>query len=74
MRRDAESHADEDKRKKELADVRNEADTTVWQVEKMLKEAGDKMSEGDKAPVQSADRAGQARRRAATTWTRSARR
>ena len=62
MRRDAESHADEDKRKKELADVRNEADTTVWQVEKMLKEHGDKLSETDRAPVQAAiDRVKQTR-------------
>ena len=62
MRRDAESHADEDKRKKELAEVRNEADTTVWQVEKLLKESGDKLSESDRAPVQSAiDRVKQTR-------------
>jgi molecular chaperone DnaK len=62
MRRDAESHADEDKRKKELADVRNEADSTAWQVEKMLKENGDKLSEGDRAPVQAAiDRVKQTR-------------
>jgi molecular chaperone DnaK len=62
MRRDAEAHADEDKRKKELAEVRNEADTTVWQVEKLLKESGDKLSESDRAPVQSAiDRVKQTR-------------
>jgi molecular chaperone DnaK len=54
MRRDAESHADEDKRKKELADVRNEADSSVWQVERLLKEHGDKLSESDRAPVQAA--------------------
>src|SRR6516165_5059836 len=61
MRRDAESHADEDKRKKELAEVRNEADTTVWQVEKLLKEHGDKLSDADRAPVQAAiDRVKQA--------------
>jgi molecular chaperone DnaK len=54
MRREADSHADEDKRKKELADVRNEADTTIWQVEKLLQEQGAKMSEADKAPVQAA--------------------
>jgi molecular chaperone DnaK len=61
MRRDAESHADEDKHKKELADARNEADSTVWQVEKLLKDHGDKLSEGDRAPVQAAvDRVKQA--------------
>ncbi len=62
MRRDAESHADEDKRKKELAEVRNEADSTVWQVEKLLKEQGDKLPESDRAPVQAAiDRVKQTR-------------
>src|SRR5205823_3202267 len=54
MKRDAESHADDDRQKRELADVRNEADQTIWMVEKAMKEAGDKMSEGDKAPVNAA--------------------
>jgi len=54
MRRDAESHADEDKNKKELADARNEADTTIWQVEKLMKEHADKLSDSDKAPLNSA--------------------
>jgi molecular chaperone DnaK len=54
MRRDAEAHAEEDKRKRELADLRNEADQTIWTVEKTLKESGDKIPEGDKAPIQSA--------------------
>src|SRR6516165_3727474 len=42
MRRDADAHADEDKRKRELADLRNEADQTVWMVEKTLNENGHK--------------------------------
>jgi molecular chaperone DnaK len=54
MRREAESNADSDKHKRELADVRNEADNTIWQIEKMMKEAGDKLAAGDKAPVASA--------------------
>jgi molecular chaperone DnaK len=54
MRRDAESHADEDKNKKELAEIRNEADATIWQVEKLMKENESKLSEGDRAPVQAA--------------------
>ena len=54
MRRDAESHADEDKKKKELADVRNEADQTIWQVEKLMKENSSKLSDSDKAPITSA--------------------
>jgi molecular chaperone DnaK len=54
MRRDAEAHADEDRKKKDLADARNEADNHVWQVERMLKEHGEKMSANDKAPIQGA--------------------
>ncbi len=51
MTRDAESHAEDDKRKKELADARNEADRAVWEIEKTFKDAGDKISESDKAPI-----------------------
>jgi molecular chaperone DnaK len=54
MKRDAEAHADEDKRKKELADVRNEADQTVWQVEKLMKDHAGKLSDADKAPITAA--------------------
>jgi molecular chaperone DnaK len=54
MRKDAELHAEEDKRKRELADARNEADQWVWRVEKELKDAGDKVSESDKAPITAA--------------------
>ncbi len=54
MARDAESHADEDKSKRELADARNEADQTIWMVEKTLKEHGDKLSDGDKQPIHAA--------------------
>ena len=54
MRRDAESHADEDKSKRELADLRNQADQIIWQTEKAIKEAGDKLAENDKAPLQAA--------------------
>jgi molecular chaperone DnaK len=54
MRRDAEQHASEDKRKSELAEARNKADNISWQVEKQLKELGDKIPEQHKAPIQSA--------------------
>src|SRR5437773_2232522 len=54
MQRDAESHAEEDRRKHELIDARNHADQMVWQMEKLLKENADKISEGDKAPIQAA--------------------
>jgi len=54
MRRDAESHASEDKHKRELIEARNEADNRIYQIEKLLKEHADKLSEGDKRPIQSA--------------------
>jgi molecular chaperone DnaK len=54
MRREAEAHAAEDKKKVELIEARNAADQMVFQVEKLLKEHGDKMSAGDKSAVQSA--------------------
>jgi molecular chaperone DnaK len=54
MKRDAEIHADEDKRKKELSDARNKADGMVYQMEKSLNETGDKISEADKAPIKAA--------------------
>jgi len=51
MKRDAELHADEDKRKRELADAKNEAEGKIHAIEKAIAEAGDKVSEADKAPV-----------------------
>ncbi|MDR1579888.1 MAG: molecular chaperone DnaK [Synergistaceae bacterium] len=52
MRRDAESHEDEDKRKKELIEARNEADSFVYNAEKSLKDLGDKVTESEKAAVE----------------------
>lgn len=54
MKRDAESHAEEDKKKKELAQARNETDTLTYSVEKSLKEYGDKLSEFEKKDVEAA--------------------
>jgi molecular chaperone DnaK len=54
MMRDAEGHADEDKRKKQLAESRNEADTLVYSVEKSLKDYGDKLIESEKTEIQEA--------------------
>ncbi len=54
MRKDAETHAGEDKRKRELIDARNMADQIIYQMEKLLKDNADKISEGDKAPIKSA--------------------
>ena len=54
MVRDAESHAAEDKERREAADVRNRADQLVYQVEKLLKENEEKVPEGDRKPVEEA--------------------
>jgi molecular chaperone DnaK len=54
MVRDAESHAEEDRRRRDEAEVRNQADTLVYQTEKLLKEQGDKLSGDDKTAVESA--------------------
>jgi molecular chaperone DnaK len=54
MRRDAESHAEEDKQQREQVEVRNEADNAVYRTEKMLKDNGDKISGDDKAKIESA--------------------
>ncbi|KAA0233304.1 MAG: Chaperone protein DnaK [Acidimicrobiales bacterium] len=54
MVRDAESHAEEDKRRREEAEVRNNGDTLVYQTEKLLREQGDKISGGEKEQVEQA--------------------
>ena len=54
MMRDAESHSDEDKRKKQLAEARNEADTLIYTVEKSLSDFGDKVTESEKKDIQDA--------------------
>lgn len=54
MRREAESHAEEDRRKRELIDARNQADQMIYQIEKLLKEHADKLSEADRSTVQAA--------------------
>jgi len=54
MVRDAEAHGEDDKTKKQLAEVRNEADNLVYTVEKSLKEYGDKVSEGEKKEIEEA--------------------
>jgi molecular chaperone DnaK len=54
MRKDAESHADEDKQKREEIEVRNEGDNAVYRSEKMLKDNGDKLQAADKEKIQTA--------------------
>jgi molecular chaperone DnaK len=52
MKKDAEMHADEDKKKKENIEVKNQAETVVFTTEKLLKESGDKMKEDDKKELE----------------------
>jgi len=54
MTKDAEMHAEEDKRKKELIEARNMADTLVYTTEKAMKDAGDKITADEKKPVEDA--------------------
>ena len=54
MVKDAEAHAAEDKSRKEEAEVRNQADTLVYQTEKLLREHGDKIEATDKEQVEQA--------------------
>ncbi|MGE3441374.1 MAG: molecular chaperone DnaK [Acidimicrobiia bacterium] len=52
MVKDAEAHAEEDRKRREEADLRNQADTLVYQTEKVLREQGDKVSADEKAAVE----------------------
>ena len=54
MVKDAEMHADEDKKKRELIDTRNSAEALIDQTEKTLKEHGDKVDEETKKSIESA--------------------
>ncbi len=54
MVKDAEAHADEDKKQREAIDAKNEADSLVYQTEKSLKELGDKINGAEKQKVEDA--------------------
>ena len=54
MKKDAEIHSEEDKRKKELIEARNLADSMVYTTEKAMKDAGDKITAEEKQPVEEA--------------------
>jgi len=54
MAKDAEAHAAEDKEAKEKIEARNQLDSMVYNVEKMLKEGGEKLDGADKGDVESA--------------------
>ncbi len=51
MVKDAQAHAAEDKKKRELVEVRNEADNRIYGIEKLLSEHGDKISEEDRNKI-----------------------
>jgi molecular chaperone DnaK len=51
MKKEAELHAEEDKKKRELIDLRNNAESVIFQTEKVLKESGDKVPEDVKKEV-----------------------
>jgi molecular chaperone DnaK len=54
MVNDAESHAEEDRKKRELIDARNQADSMVYMTEKSLKEYGDKVDAATKSAIEAA--------------------
>ena len=54
MRKDAEAHADDDKKHREEIELRNEADNAVYRSEKMLKDSADKISGADKSKIEEA--------------------
>ena len=54
MRKDADLHAEDDKRKLRLAEVRNRSEALCFQTEKLVKENGEKLSASDKAPLEAA--------------------
>ena len=54
MVKDAEAHAEDDRRRKEEAEVRNTADTLVYQTDKLLADQGDKIDAAEKADVEAA--------------------
>ncbi len=54
MIREAEAHAEEDRRKKQLAEARNDADNMIYTVEKTLRDMGDRVPEDDKKRIEEA--------------------
>ncbi|MCP4295901.1 MAG: molecular chaperone DnaK [Proteobacteria bacterium] len=54
MVKDAEEHADADKAKRELIDIKNQADSLIFQCEKTLTESADKISDEEKSEIESA--------------------
>ena len=70
MQRDAETHAEEDKKAKEAIEIKNNADTLAYQCEKQLKDLGDKVPEDKKKSRRRSHRQACAKRSRPTTPTR----
>ncbi|MEO7275440.1 MAG: Hsp70 family protein, partial [Vicinamibacterales bacterium] len=54
MMREADAHADEDKKRKEEIETRNRADGAAYAAERFVKDSGEKLAAGDRAPIESA--------------------
>ncbi len=54
MMKEAESHAEDDRKRKEEIETRNHADQAAYAAERMLKDSGDKLSASDRQPIESA--------------------
>ena len=54
MMKDAEAHAEEDRQRREEAEIRNNADTLVFQTERLLAEQGEKVEAGEREKIESA--------------------
>ncbi len=54
MRKDAESHVEDDRKRREAVDLKNQGDAMAYQVEKMLKDQGEKVSAEDRGNIESA--------------------
>ncbi len=54
MVKEAEAHAEEDRREREKAEAKNDADSLIYTTEKTLKDMGDKIGEADKSKIQEA--------------------
>ena len=59
MRKDAEAHAEDDKKRREEIETRNEADNAVYRSEKMLKDNADKISGDDKSKIEDGGQGGE---------------
>ncbi|MCP4379746.1 MAG: Hsp70 family protein, partial [bacterium] len=57
MKKDAEDHAEDDKKRRELVDLKNQGDAMAFQMEKMLTEQGEKVSPEDRSAIESGVRA-----------------